>query len=185
MRRGGCVEKRNIYFVISQPATRIAALLGIFTGARRNHVSLLLEVGAGEMYSFGRRSRWFPLWGGFVVERISEGVLQFCAAHSPFELVEISLSPEQMEQVRDRLGRFLAEPKRFSYNLLGLLPQLFGISWERERHFSCSQFCAFLVEGIVPLPKRYSAMLPEDFYRLGRVVRAGQLSELLTKEFSI
>lgn len=175
----------RLYFVVSQPGTRVARLLGLFTRARRNHVSLLLEIGAEEMYSFGRKVRWFPLRGGFVVERLSEGVLRLCAARSPFDLVEVRLTETQREAVRVRLGRFLAAPERYAYNLLGLLPQLFGFVWVRKRHFSCSQFCAFLVEGILPLPKRYPAMLPEDFYKLGRVVRSGRLSELLTKEFLI
>lgn len=37
----------------------------------------------------------------------------------------------------------------------------------------------------MPPPERDRGMLPEDFYKLGRVVRSGRLSELLTKEFLI
>lgn len=174
-----------VYFVVSQPRTLIAGLLSGFTGEGRNHVSLLLTPGDERMYSFARRLRYFPLVGGFVVERTDRGILARCAARSPFDLVAVALPEGGSAEIRRRLERFLSEPHGYKYNFLGLLPQLFRWEWERRRRFTCSQFCAYLLRGLVELPIGYSAMLPTDFYKLGEVVCTGHLAELLKKDFRI
>ena len=61
-------NKTLIYIVVTQTGTVLSRILKIVTKAEYNHVSISLDPSLDQMYSFGRKNAYNPIWGGMVQE---------------------------------------------------------------------------------------------------------------------
>ncbi|MGE5613354.1 MAG: hypothetical protein ACM3XR_03020 [Bacillota bacterium] len=76
---------KSVYLVMTATGTWVSKCIKIYTKSRYNHVSLCLDPGMNEFYSFGRKIRWFPLIGGFIIEhkrhRSFQGIRRYDLRH--------------------------------------------------------------------------------------------------------
>lgn len=152
-----------IYIIVAQTGTKPARLFRFMTKKPYNHVSLSSSADLSEMYSFCRTYRPFILPATFNREIVGKGTLgKF--SFIPCEIYRVAVTPQQKAEYNRLIQHFSDNRKGYSYNILGLVPLYFKISWERDKNFVCSQFVAYTMEQIgIKLNKHFSLYTPDDF----------------------
>ena len=158
------VLTREIYIIVSQTGTVFSRFLKLCTRAPYNHVSIALDHELGVMYSFARRELHRPWIAGLIREHLLEGMF-YIKQNTQCRVYRVKVTEEQYQTVVETLNQFIKDYERYRYNFLGLPLILLGIPMERQSHYACSQFVAFLLQqaGIAFEESHYSLVRPFDF----------------------
>ena len=93
----------------------------------------------------------------------------------------LSVKRRAYEQAQRLIRQFEQNEWRYRYNFAGLLAMLVNIPIERDRHFVCSQFVAYVLEqsGAYSFDRDFSLVRPRDFMRLkgARLIYEGRLND--------
>ncbi len=133
------MSDKEIYIVVTQTGSIVSKILKKITGAEYNHVSVSLESDLHCMYSFGRRYKYFPWWGGFVRESTEYGSMKRFADASAV-VMAIPVSSNTYDKVENELNVMLENKNEYYYDSIGLLLAGLKIIYKRERHYYCSDF---------------------------------------------
>lgn len=156
------MEKDRLYIVLTRTGTLFSKAIRVYTKEEYNHVSISFYSDLSSMYSMSRGSHYNPLSACLKKESPYRSFLKYyedtkCLILS-FEIpmekkVEIQ---KTVEQLLDR------NPK---YNMLGILLYTFGVSFDRDNHYFCSEFVDRLLKanGISFFNKESGLVRPEDF----------------------
>ena len=96
------MQKRHyLYIVLTRTSTVISKLIQLFTKDEYTHASISLDRDLKNMYSFGRKVHYNPVFGGFTHEQINKGLYKI---HKilPGVIIEIEVSKEQYEKIIKR-----------------------------------------------------------------------------------
>ncbi len=171
----------SIYLVLTATGTLFSRCIGLYTRARYNHVSLCLDSSINEFYSFGRKIRWFPLIGGFVVEHVDSGVFK-AFGKTTCVIYKLDICEKKYDILRKSVEDFINNKKKYGYNLLGLLGVMLNMPLKRKNKYFCTQFVAsmLLESGIHDFGKDPSLVTPHDFYNIEELIPVyeGRLSDL-------
>lgn len=171
----------SIYLVLTATGTLFSRCIGLYTKARYNHISLCLDSDINEFYSFGRKIRWFPLIGGFVVEHIDSGVFK-AFGKTTCVIYRLDICDEKYEVLKQSVDMFISNRKKYGYNLLGLLGVMLNMPLKRKNKYFCTQFVAAMLQkcGIHDFEKDSSLVTPHDFYDIAELIPVyeGRLSDL-------
>lgn len=172
--------KKNIYIMLSQTNTGCSRILQFFTRAPYNHASIALDENLNFLYSFARQNLYIPLIAGFVEEDINSGIYKI-HDNTLCEIYRLSITKEQYEILEKSIQKFKENEGKYRYNFAGLVAMLFNIPFERQYHYVCSQFVAYVLHEAkaVELEKHFTLMRPYDFKSLSNLdlVYSGKLSE--------
>lgn len=157
----------SIYLVLTATGTLFSRCIGLYTRARYNHVSLCLDSRINEFYSFGRKIRWFPLIGGFVVEHKDSGVFK-AFGETTCAIYRLDISAEEFESLDKEIALFIRNRKLYGYNLIGLVGVMFNMPMKRKNKYFCTQFVASMLQRsrIHDFGKDSSLVSPQDFYEI-------------------
>lgn len=154
----------TIYILLTHSGSLLSKFINIYTKEPYTHVSLALDIGLKEMYSFGRINPWNPLFAGFIKEDIINGTYaRFpetrCALYS------LDISDIQYDVLNRELYKFIINRDKHRYNLLGLFGVILNYPIERENNYFCSQFVGTLLSnsGIHLIYKPTALISPGDF----------------------
>lgn len=156
------MEKKNnykIYIVLSQTYSFLARIIKSITDKKYSHVSIAFDENCNEMYSFGRKFRYFPFWGIFKREYLNEGL--FLNENANMAIYEINVTKEQYENIRKRIREIKDTNK--GYNIAGLLLAYFRIKLNRNKYY-CSEFVYEVLssDGIGILNRKEVLFQPEE-----------------------
>ncbi len=172
---------RSIYIVLTATGTLFSKCIGLYTKARYNHVSLCIDSDINEFYSFGRKIRWFPLYGGFVTEHKDSGLFK-AFGNTMCSIYKLDIDDYKFYLLEHNIKLFIRNRRRYGYNLLGLFGVMLNIPMKRKNKFFCTQFVATMLQsnGIYDFGKDLSLVTPHDFYDIPDIVMVyeGRLSEL-------
>ena len=172
---------KSIYIVLTATGTLFSRCIGLYTKARYNHVSLCLDSRIYECYSFGRKIRWFPLYGGFVIEHTDKGLFK-AFGNTMCAIYRLDIEDHKFKALEKAVGRFIKNRNMYGYNLLGLFGVMLNKPLKRKNKFFCTQFVATMLSenGIHDFGKDLSLVTPHDFYKIPDLlpVYEGKLSEL-------
>lgn len=158
---------KSVYILLTRTNTIPARLIHVITGDAYTHASIALDKDLNELYSFARRNMHIPLIAGLIHEDINTGVFAK-NQDAPCALYEIQVSDDVYESIKSKVEYMMRNYDLYRYNFLGLAMNFFGIAYERQYHFVCSQFVAHLLEkcGAVNLHKNINLIKPADFCNL-------------------
>ena len=174
------MAERTIYILLTRSGTWVSRLIHLATQDRYTHASIGLDGPDGPFYSFARKYRYLALPAGLVEEQVT--------VHRravPCCLYELKVSEESYARLRRKLSSMYVQREEYRYNILGLFACCFNLSFQRRRHYFCSQFVAGLLEdcGAVELPKPPTLLRPSDFCGVKglRPVHQGALEGILSQ----
>lgn len=171
---------KKIYIIVMNTPSVVSGIIGKFTHTRYNHVSVSLDAELDRMFSFGRRYRYFPWWGGFVRESPNFGTL---GRFPQTEAIVLTLDVDEAayDEISDQLENMLAHKHDYCYDTLGLLLAIFGKVYKRDKRYYCSAFVReLLVEHGVEDGASFNEIVrPTDFLELPntREIYRGKLKE--------
>jgi hypothetical protein len=178
---GGEKMKTSIYIILTRTHTILSTMIHYAKGDEYTHASISLDRDLNTMYSFGRKYALNPFIGGFKMERLNEGVYQFCRS-LPGRVIEVEVTPEQYNQAVTLLKQFVDNRSRYQYNYSGLFNSLVNRASYDQNHFLCSEFVYYVLQKIgaadFKLPR--NLVRPQSFiqYLNGRTVYQGDLKVL-------
>lgn len=154
-------KSRQIYIVLSNPCSIVAKMIGWYTKAPFNHVSIAFDEHLDIMYSFGRKHDLIPLIGGFVQENIHSQLLRDarCA------LYRYTVSEETYDKMKCFVEQFASNQDRYRYNFIGIIGIILNLELGGEDAYFCSQFVHTVLKqgGIELLEKPVKLTTPSDF----------------------
>jgi len=171
----------SIYLVLTATGTLFSRCIGLYTKARYNHVSLCLDSDINEFYSFGRKIRWFPLIGGFVVEHTDSGLYK-AFGNTTCDIYKLDICEEKYEGLKLLVDAFISNKQKYGYNILGLIGVMLNMPLKRKNKYFCTQFVADMLQqcNIHDFGKDPSLVTPHDFYYIKELVPVyeGRLCDL-------
>ena len=172
-------EEFAIYVVLTQTGSWLSGLLKRVTRASYNHASLSLDRNLHQMYSFGRRHPYNPVWGGFVMESKDEGTFKRFSNTDAVVLEKI-VKKEQYLQIQKYLEDMYLQRKRYGYNFTGVVLAGLNIHYKPENKYYCSEFIReTLIHFNVIDENQFSEIIkPIDLLELSdsRIVYMGKLN---------
>ena len=156
-------KSKTLYVISTQTDTLISKIIKFYTKAPFSHISLSLDEALENMYSFGRKHPPFALPSGFVHENIQTGLFGMLD-YVPCQIYRLAVTDEQYEKVKNLVSSFIKIADEYKFNVIGFAPMAFNKKYQREKHFMCSQFVAFVLSkcGIIQFDKDYSLVRPDD-----------------------
>ncbi|WP_018758712.1 hypothetical protein [Paenibacillus terrigena] len=155
---------RKVYILLTDTGTWFSKLIGLYTRAKLNHASIVLDEEMKEVYSFGRKNSLNPLSSGFVKEEVFGNLVRAVTRRTECELYCCTVSEETYERMRLQIRHMEYHQHKYKYNFLGLFGVVFNISIERKNAFFCSQFVAYMLQkhGVPIVNKSIAQITPED-----------------------
>lgn len=152
---------RNIYIVLSNPCSFIAKMIGWYTKAPFNHVSIAFDEQLNMMYSFGRKHEFIPIFGGFVQETIQSQMFK----EARCALYRCTVSEKTFNTMKTFVEQFALNHERYSYNYIGIIGVILNRELGGEDSYFCSQFVHTVLKqgGIELLEKPVKLTTPSDF----------------------
>ena len=126
-------------------------------------------------------ARWGLLCAGLPVHRPSDKVPSKIAlrcqsvktsSFSPCEVLTLEINHEKYLKLLELVSEFNRNPLKYKYNFLGLICLYFKIPHKLHRHFTCTEFVAWLLGNIDISPnvdKDVSLIVPNDYYKIPSV----------------
>ena len=117
---------QSLYIVLSRPRTMVAALVGIFTSDLYTHSSISLDSSITTMYTFSRKWRYYPFYGGFVSERFGGGLLKrFKELQGA--VLSVNVTQAQYELAKQLILHMDENQKRYKYYFLCFFGKIFRV----------------------------------------------------------
>lgn len=160
-------NKTFIYIVVTQTGTVLSRILKIVTKAEYNHVSISLDPSLDQMYSFGRKNAYNPIWGGMVQESPKWGTFKRFSG-TKAKIIGIEIDTQDYENIKNRIEEMYSHKEDYHYNFYGLAYGYFNIPYKKDNYYYCSEFVRdILIKGKIITEIELNAVVkPIDFLSL-------------------
>lgn len=174
------MAEKTIYILLTDTGTWFSKLIKLYTRFPYNHASIALDEGLNDIYSFGRKVYYNPFSGGFVKERMDQGVF-FHRKETKCVLYKLTVNEEQYHQISKVIYQFERLSANYKYNLMGVFAIAINMKLERDNAFTCSQFVATVLKlsGLELMKKCPELIRPDDFVEIPtlELIYEGKLHE--------
>jgi len=172
-------QKYCLYIVLTRPKTTISRLIQLITKDEYTHAAISLDKKLNHMFSFGRKTFYNPFYGGFVQERLDQGLYKHHKT-LPGIIMEIEVSENQYVHAKHLLNHFISQRNSYKYNYKGLLHNLLQKESCYRDRFLCSEFVYFILQecGIIDFQISRNLIRPQSLLQIkGRIVYQGNLKQ--------
>lgn len=171
------MQEYKLYIVLTRPQTVLSWLIRLIKKDKYTHAAISMDRELKQMYSFGRKVYFNPFVGGFVQERLDQGLYKL---HKilPGVVLELEVSKEQYAKANYLLNCFIQKPKSYKYNYLGLIFSLFQKEAYCRSRFLCSEFVYYILKesGIIDLKISGNLVRPQSFMDIkAKIIYQGNL----------
>lgn len=150
----GSLEKgeHRLYVIFSSTPFKMGRLIRFFTKAKYNHVSLSIDPALGEIYSFARRYRNTPFYGGFVRE--SGNRFRYGNQLSYVQICALPITEEQYCKAKAILKTMRSHSEEYVYNFFSALLYPLHRCVSLPNAYTCVEFVADIMTkiGVPALP---------------------------------
>ncbi len=156
--------KEKIYIVQMHTKTIPARLVKSVTHYPYSHVGICLTNKCDEVYSFGRKSLYNVLNGGFVKE-YKNGAFFNKFDDTVCRVYELEIDENQYLNIKEQLDLMEETSDLYKYDFLGAFLRAFHIPAYFKNKYVCSTFVADVLEqaGVCSFEKELCFVKPIDF----------------------
>lgn len=144
--------EHRLYVIFSSTPFKMGRLIRFFTKAKYNHVSLSIDPALGEIYSFARRYRNTPFYGGFVRE---SGTRFRCGDQlSQVQICALPITEAQYREAKAVLETMRAHSEEYVYNFFSAFLYPLHRRVQLPNAYTCVEFVADIMTkiGVSVLP---------------------------------
>ena len=174
------MQNQYLYIVLTRTNTILSRLIQTIKNDEYTHAAISLDENLAHMYSFGRKYTYNPFIGRFKKEEIDTGLYEHCKT-IPSVVIEIQVSNEQYDNVKELLDQFIINSNLYKYSYMGLVHGLLNKSASCEHRFLCSEFVYHILNkaGIIDFETSRNLVRPIDLLELdGRIIYQGDLKHI-------
>lgn len=139
-------NEKSVYIVLTYTGTILSKIVKFYTRKEFSHVSIAMDKGLTEMYSFGRLNPYNPFSGGFVHEGINIGTFKRFK-NTKSAVYSLKLTKEQYECIKKIINKMENRHKLYKFNRLGLFAVAFHYKYTKENRFYCAEFVKYLLDN--------------------------------------
>ena len=107
----------KIYIVLTHTGTILSRIVKYYTRRDFSHVSISLDKGLTQMYSFGRLNPYNPFLGGFVHEYVNEGTFKRFK-NTTTAIYSLEINEEQYEIIKNNIDKMEQEKEKYKFNII-------------------------------------------------------------------
>ena len=133
---------KKIYIVLSQSYSILAKTIKLFTKDKYSHISISFDEDCTNMYSIGRKYKYWPFIGKYMNESIYKGLYSI-SPRAEILIYELSISDEQYENIKRLLDKYGIPCK--GYNFLGLVLAIFNKKINRRKYYVQNLYIKFFL----------------------------------------
>lgn len=156
--------EKYIYVIFSSTPYKMSKFIRVFTRNFYNHVSISIDPNLEYFYSFARKNKKAPFYGGFT----QESKLRFVNKnkYSVIKIAKIPVRKAQYEKVSEILDNMKENSDTYIYNTVSAFVSFFGKKVIIKNAYTCVEFVIHLLRnaGIITdidLYKNYSIRMLE------------------------
>lgn len=183
------IDDKKIFIILTNTGTVLTRLIGMYTKAPYNHVSICFDDELEEIYSFGRTRPWNPLWGGFVQEKLTEGGIYNRFDETVCTIYELKIPHKNYNYLRNNIEKFKKYRRRYYFNTFAFLGVVINHPIKIPYGYFCSYFVAHVLKesGIELFEKDPALVIPSDVYTNKRLteIYSGKIQEYSNNRISI
>lgn len=135
-----------LYVVFTSTPYKIGRLIRVVTKNLYNHVSISLDGSVNGMYTYARRYKNTPFYGGFVREYPDRYRKEFGATR--VKICALPVTEEQYRQTEERFARMIAESDYYPYNLISAFGVPFHKRFLADGSFTCAEFAVDVLSTV-------------------------------------
>ena len=156
---------KEIFIVLTHTGTTLSKIIKNYTKDEFSHISIALDEGLNEMYSFGRLKPYNPFIGGFVHEYIDKGTFKRFF-NTKTKIYSLKITESQYEAVKENIKQIKENKEKYKFNIIGLLAVGFNKKIGNENSFYCAEFVKYVIEEAGIETKLPKIIKPDDFKKL-------------------
>ena len=155
---------KNIYVILMHTDTMPSNFVKFFTKYNYSHVAISLTRDCYTTYSFGRKSLYNILNGGFSIQK-KDGKFFTKFNNTKCKIYEIQVTDEQYAKIEERLEHMENNSDSYKYDFLGCGLRWLGMPIKFENRYVCSHFIANVLQeaDVYKFEKDTSFVVPKDF----------------------
>ena len=160
---------KKIYVILMHTNTIPSKLVKLFTKYEYSHVAISLNKDCYITYSFGRKSIYNILNGGFSIQT-KDGKFFKKFNKTVCTIYEGEVTDEQYNNIQEIINNMEQNIDEYKYDFLGIIPRWFGVPVTFNNRFVCSHFVANVLEksGICNFEKETCLVVPRDFEKINK-----------------
>ena len=140
------MQQKYIFIMFSSTPSKMGRFIRTVTKNHYNHVSLCLDMDGVTLYSFARKYRRHPFYGGFVRESSSRFIHNNHFAD--IKLCAIPVTEEQHEAVKEYLRAMEGMADHFIYNHFSAISTVVNKRIRIENAYTCVEFSAEILADV-------------------------------------
>ena len=155
---------KKIYIILTHTGTILSRIIKFYTKDEFSHISIALDSGLKEMYSFGRLHPYNAFIGSFVHEEIDKGTFKRFKK-TKAEVYSLVVTDEQYEKIQKTIKHFDNNKQKYKFNLIGLACVSINKKIIRKNTFYCAEFVKHILKvgGISEVNQLPQIIKPQDF----------------------
>ncbi len=172
---------KSVYIFLTRTQSIVSKIVSFFTDETYTHAAIAFDKDLVFLYSSARKDglKMFP--AGPCREYLNRGFYTR-VGKTPCAVYELKVNDEAYDRAKAEVEWFMQHQDEFKFNALGIVACKFGIAWERDNKYFCSQFVAEVLRksNCAKLPKRDCLMRPSDYMTLPNITKIfeGDVGEL-------
>ena len=155
-------KTKKIYIILSYTGTIPSKVVRFFSKGEFSHVSISLDKNLKNMYSFARLRPYNFLIGGFVHEKVDEGVFKRFK-NTKVEIYSLEIPLKQYKKIWWNIKKMKKEKLLYKFNFLGAFGVKLKIKYSKKYHFYCAEFVKYLLDMAGIDLKLPDLVAPMDF----------------------
>ncbi|MCI8700540.1 MAG: hypothetical protein HFJ47_04290 [Clostridia bacterium] len=136
---------KEIYIILTYTGTILSNIIKTYTKDEYSHVSISLDKELNKMYSFGRLKPYNAFIGGFVHEKINEGIFKRFR-NTKAMIYSLKVEEEQYRKIKDKITEMEQEKETYKFNIWGLFAVSINKKIKAPRTFYCAEFVKYILE---------------------------------------
>lgn len=139
-------EQKYIFIMFSSTPSKMGRFIRTITHNQYNHVSLCLDVGGVALYSFARKYRRHPFYGGFVKESSCRFIHRNRFAHIKF--CAIPVTQLQYDSVKEYMLAMEKAADHYVYNHFSAIGTVVNKRIRIPNAYTCVEFNAKILRDL-------------------------------------
>ena len=158
---------KKIYVIQMNTKTIPSRFVSLFTMYKYGHVALSLDEECNITYSFGRRSLYSILNGGFVIEN-KNGKFFNKFNNTNCRVYEVEVTEEQYNSLYETIENMMNNQDDYKYDYVGIILRYLKLPITFKNKYVCSYFVAELLEkyDVCEFDKDPCFVKPKDFEKI-------------------